>query len=66
MHSYNGNSCTIHHNSDISGTLIIHQKSNGDSVSIDASDILDFVADYVKRQQISALEQMDTNDILKI
>jgi len=35
-------------------------------VVIDGRILLDFVAEYIRNQRISALEQMDTNDLLNI
>lgn len=64
MHNYNGKSCSIIYNSDMSGDTVIVDKENGKSVSISGYDILDFVASYIRDKKVSALENMSTDEIL--
>lgn len=64
MHNYNGKSCSIIYNSDMSGDTVIVDKVNGKSVSISGYDILDFVASYIRDKKVSALENMSTDEIL--
>ena len=64
MHTFNGKSCTIFHNGDMSGNLII-AKDNVE-IKIDSQDILDLVAEYIRQEKISKLEQMETNELLNL
>ena len=64
MHTYNGNSCRIHYNSDMSGEVCINSKTSDKEITVDAQDILDFVAEYVRSQKIGKLEQMTNKEIL--
>ena len=64
MHTFNGESCTIHYNSDMSGEVIINSKTINKAIEIEAKDILDFVADYIRREKISTFENMSTTEIL--
>ena len=66
MHTFNGESCTIHYNSDMSGEVIINSKTINKALEIEAKDILDFVADYIRREKISTLENMSTNEIFHL
>lgn len=66
MHTFEGKSCRIHHNSDMSGEVHICDKNSDKELVIDAHDILDFVADYIKTERIRMLEQMSTDSILHL
>lgn len=66
MHTFNGSKARIHFNSDMNGDCEIIEKESGTSIKIPCEDILDFVADYVRSQRISSLEQMSNKDILGI
>lgn len=66
MHTFEGNSCRIHFNSDMSGDIHICDKGSNREITVDGQDILDFVANYVRRERISKLEQMETKDILEV
>lgn len=66
MHTFEGKSCRIHHNSDMSGEVHICDKYSDKELVIDAQDILDFVADYVRSERIGMLEQMSTESILHL
>lgn len=62
MHTFTGNTCKIHYNSDMSGELII--ASGNAEMTIDAQDILNFIAEYVRSQKIRGLEQMSSIEVL--
>ncbi len=77
MHTFSGKSCTIHHNSDLSGHLIVSPTAAGnvamraaegqltsDSLYIDAKDLFDFVAEQIRASRIGKLENASTEDIL--
>lgn len=66
MQTFEGKSCRIHYNSDMSGEVHICDKNSDKELVIDALDILDFVADYVRSQRIGTLEQMSTENILDL
>lgn len=66
MHTFEGKSCRIHHNNDMSGEVHICDKNSDKELVIDAHDILDFVADYVRSERIGMLEQMSTDSILHL
>lgn len=66
MHTFEGKSCRIHFNSDMSGDIHICDKDSEEEIQVDGQDILDFVANYVRIERISKLEQMDTKEILKV
>ena len=66
MHNYNGKSCSIIYNSDISGDTVVVDKENGKSVSISCYDILDLFASYIRDKKVSALENMSTDEILEL
>lgn len=62
MHSFHGDNVVIHHNGDYSGECIIQQE--GKEIRMNTSDLIDFVAAYVRNQKIEQLEQMDSKDLL--
>lgn len=64
MHTFNGKTCRIHFNSDVSGNIRIIDKDSNEEITIDGKDILDFVAEYIRSKRISTIEQMNTDDIL--
>jgi len=66
MHTFEGNKTRIHYNSDMSGDCIIFNKEDKQEIRVSCEDILDFVANYVRIQKISKLEQMETKDVLGI
>lgn len=66
MHTFDGNKIRIHYNSDMSGDCIIFNKEDGQEIRVPCEDILDFVANYVRNQKISKLEQMETKDVFGI
>ena len=64
MHTFNGNNCRIHYNSDMSGEVYISDKISDKEITVDTQDILDFVANYVRNKKIAMLEKMETETIL--
>lgn len=80
MHTFQAKNGTLFHfNSDLSGEVIVTRPkpmSNStcvrllpvitfeDKVEINGDDILSFVADYIRRQRISDLEQADDAVVL--
>lgn len=67
MHSFHGKSVNIHYDLDISSSeCVIVNKESGEGIRVSGSDILDFVADYIKCKKISELENADTMKILGI
>ena len=66
MHTFTGEQTRIHYNSDLSGDCDIINIDTGQSTTVPCEDILEFVAEYVRRQKISKLEQMETKDVLGI
>ena len=66
MHTFKGKSCRIHYNSDMSGEVHICDKKSDKELVVDAQDILDFVADYIRLERIGMLEQMSTESILHL
>lgn len=66
MHTFEGKGCRIHYNSDMSGGIHICDKNINKRLVVEAQDILDFVADYVKNQKINALEWATTEEILQL
>ena len=63
MHTFEGKSCRIHFNSDMSGKVHISDKETNEEIQVEGQDILDFVANYVRHEKISVLEQAETKDI---
>lgn len=66
MHTFDGNSCNIHYNSDFSGEVIICNKNDSTEVHVDTQDLIDFVAEYVRSKRVNRLENMDSDDILGV
>lgn len=64
MHTFEGKSCRIHHNSDMSGEIYICDKNSDKELVVEGQDILDFVADYVISKKIANLEKLETEYIL--
>lgn len=67
MHSFYGKSVNIHYDSDVaSGECIIVNKESEEEFRVSGSDLLDFVAEYVKYKRILELESANTAKILGI
>lgn len=69
MHSIKIKNTNFIYSPDMSGKVQItvkHGKSNKTkTIEVEGSDLLDFVAEYVRIKTISELEQMETNELLK-
>ena len=72
-HSWEGpNGTKIMYNPDLSEVIVrvpyeaIEKDAWGRTVRIDGPDLLAFVADYVRRERVSALEDMDAEEILGV
>ena len=65
MHSFHGESCTILHNSDMSGDITIINKETNEEISIKGQDILNFVGGYINDKMISKLEDIDIEEMLR-
>ena len=68
-HAFNGKSANFFFNGDFDGEVtILTNRVGGHSVQIkvDSQDILDLVANHLRDELISEVEQMDTKDILKL
>lgn len=65
MHSFHGKTCTIHFDADMSGEVHIIDQNNNEA-KVSGNDILDFVAEYIRREKISNIERMSTKEILNI
>ncbi len=50
----------------MSGEIRICDKNSDKELKINSQDILDFVANYIKDQKISKLEDMTTEEIFNI
>jgi hypothetical protein len=48
----------------MSGRVVINPYIGGE-IRIDAEDILEFVADYIKKERISKIENMDWKEVIK-
>ena len=66
IHTFEGKSCRIHHDNDMSGEIHICDKNSDKELVVEAQDILYFVADYIKTERIGMLEQMNTDSILNL
>ena len=62
MHSFDGKSVTIHYNGDYSGEAIIQQEEK--EIRVDVSDLIDFIAGYVRNKRIEELEGMSSDGLL--
>lgn len=67
MHTFEGKKIRIHHDLDIhGGECIIVDKETDTEIRCIGDDLLDFVANYIRSEKISKLEQMNNKDILGI
>ena len=44
--------------------MCINSRTSGKEITVDAQDILDFVANYVRSKRIARIEKMETETIL--
>ena len=63
MHTFVGKSCRIHHNSDMSGQVII--STPGAKIEVSGEDLLEFVAVFIRGEKINSLEQKPWQEFLK-
>ncbi len=67
MHSFHGKSVNIHYDADVkTGKCVIINKETGQEIRVLGSDLLDFVAEYIREQKIIKIENTGTTDILGI
>lgn len=60
--TWKGEDCVIHYNTDLSGDIqICPNDKDKNIISIPGSDILAFVADYVKDRRMEKLEELMDN-----
>jgi hypothetical protein len=64
MHTFNGKSATFHHNSDLSGPVVIVIETSATSLEVAGEDLLAFVAEHVRRQRIASLEGSTPEQLL--
>ena len=65
MKGFSNGDFIINYNSDMSGNIEIINLETDESVSIPGIFILDFVAEYIRNEKISKLQNMNNNDLLK-
>lgn len=65
MHSFDGESCTILHNSDMSGDVTIINKETKEEINVKGQDILNLVGSYIIDKMISKLEDIDIEEMLR-
>jgi len=67
MHTFKGSQGTVfNYNSDMSGDIIISRYSLEGYLNIPSFDILEFVAEFMRNQQISKLKGMDVHELLDL
>ena len=65
MHTFTHGNTTFHYNSDLSGDVhIIHKRSGREDAYIPGEALLAFIAEYVRRQRISTLEEAGDAEVL--
>lgn len=64
MHTTETPNYICHHNGDFSGDVECQPKSSAPVISMPFIDMLALVAAYVRRQRISAIEEMDDCGVL--
>lgn len=67
MHSFHGKSVNIHYDADVkTGECVIISKENRQEIRILGSDLLDFIAEYVRQEKIAKIESANNSDIFGI
>lgn len=68
MHTFESEQHYFFHNGDYSGEVQIAPKfyQKDDGVVLEMKEILDFVAQYIRRNKISKLEEASTEEILNL
>ncbi len=66
MHSVDVDNYTFHFNSDMSGDVIVHYTSDKgkETFEIPGSVILRFLAEFLRRERITQVENMSDDEIL--
>lgn len=64
MYTFESANTRIHYNSDLSGYITIINKADDSEVVVYGKDIIRFVANYVRDEKISKLEQTSDEEIL--
>lgn len=64
MNTFDGKSVKVFHNSDYSGDCIIVNKETNEEMNILTDDLIDFVAEYVRKQKTKDIEYMNSMEIL--
>lgn len=71
MHSFNGKTCNIHYNPDLSGYVTINNNNRGTTygeLEIDPDDLIEFLAQLVrerlKEKYSQSLDERTDRDIL--
>lgn len=62
MHTFRSNETTFHHNNDLSGDVVIERHDK--RIMVPAEELVEFVAEHVRRQRIADLERMDFREVL--
>lgn len=65
MHTFTGESCKIHYNSDMSGSVHIVNNHN-ELMEVSAIDLIGFISNYVVHEKISNLQNMSPQEVLGI
>lgn len=66
MHTLGNKRTIFNYNSDFSGDIKIVDVATGNTIEVASDDLLYFVADFIRSEKISKLEQMSTKELLGI
>ena len=66
MPTFSHGKVTFNYNSDLSGDVIISTALRHNELHVPGTALLAFVANYVRRQRIGALEDASENEILGV
>lgn len=66
MHTFKTDNIRIHHNSDMSGMVIVMRIDSGQSIEVQGEDLIEFVAGWARRQKIGKLEELSANEVLGV
>jgi len=65
MHTFEGKKTRIFYSSDLSGdVIVVVSKETTLEMEVPGQDLLDFVAEHVRQQRITQLEDMTTEALL--
>ncbi|TVX85599.1 hypothetical protein [Paenibacillus agilis] len=68
MHSFKKKSATFIYHGDFGGEVyIVGNTEEGieTKIKVDSEDIIDFVAEYVRKEMIDCIESMDSRELLR-